>query len=126
VRGRYEVEFERSAKKELDRLDGPIRARALRKVAALRDDPWPPGATRLVGAGNLWRIRVSPDGQTLATASDDHTARLWETSLDNVVARICRITPTITRSEWDEYLPGLAYRPRAHELPDRQATDYGG
>ena len=36
---RYTVEFERSAKKELDRLDGPIRARVLRKVAALEDDP---------------------------------------------------------------------------------------
>ena len=36
---RYTVEFERSAKKEFDRLDGPIRARVLRKVAALEDDP---------------------------------------------------------------------------------------
>jgi mRNA-degrading endonuclease RelE of RelBE toxin-antitoxin system len=43
VSGRYTVEFERSAKKEFDRLDGPIRARVLRKVAALEDDPrlWP-------------------------------------------------------------------------------------
>ena len=39
VSGRYTVEFERSAKKEFDRLDGPIRARVLRKVAALEDDP---------------------------------------------------------------------------------------
>lgn len=39
--GRYTVEFERSAKKEFDRLDGPIRARVLRKVAALVDDPRP-------------------------------------------------------------------------------------
>ncbi len=37
--GRYAVEFERSAKKELDRLDGPIRARVLRKVAALEITP---------------------------------------------------------------------------------------
>ena len=41
--GRYEVEFERSATKELDRLDGPIRARVLRKVAPLADDPRPLG-----------------------------------------------------------------------------------
>jgi mRNA-degrading endonuclease RelE of RelBE toxin-antitoxin system len=39
VSGRYAVEFERSAKKELDRLDGPVRARGLRKVAALEDNP---------------------------------------------------------------------------------------
>ena len=55
---RYKVEFERSAKKELDRLDGPIRARVLRKIAALADDPRPPGVTRLVDADDLWRIRV--------------------------------------------------------------------
>jgi mRNA interferase RelE/StbE len=58
VSGRYTVEFERSAKKEFDRLDGPIRARVLRSVVALQDDPRPPGATRLVGAGDLWRIRI--------------------------------------------------------------------
>lgn len=51
--GRYAVEFERSAKKNLDRLDGSIRARVLRKVTALADDPRPPGATRLVGADDL-------------------------------------------------------------------------
>lgn len=56
--GRYAVEFERSAKKELDRLDGKIRVRVLRKVAALEEDPRPPGATQLVGADDLWRIRV--------------------------------------------------------------------
>jgi mRNA interferase RelE/StbE len=58
VSRRYAVEFERSAKKELDRLDGKIRARVLRKVAALAEDPRPPGATQLVGADDLWRIRV--------------------------------------------------------------------
>lgn len=56
--GRYAVEFERSAKKELDRLDGKIRVRVLRKVAALEEDSRPPGATQLVGADDLWRIRV--------------------------------------------------------------------
>jgi hypothetical protein len=39
------------------------------------------------------------------------TARLWETNVDSVAARICSITPTITQSEWDQYLPGLPYRP---------------
>ncbi|HET9254518.1 MAG TPA: hypothetical protein VFO16_04865, partial [Pseudonocardiaceae bacterium] len=53
----------------------------------------------------------SPDGHTLATASADHTARLWETNVDSVTARICSITPAITKSEWDHYLSGLAYRP---------------
>lgn len=68
--GRYEVEFERSAKKELDRLDGPIRARVLRKVAALEDDPRLPGATRLVGADDLWRIRIG-DYRVIYAIEDD-------------------------------------------------------
>jgi mRNA interferase RelE/StbE len=70
VSSRYTVEFERSAKKELDRLDGPIRARVLRKVAALEDDPRPPGATRLVGADDLWRIRIG-DYRVVYAIEDD-------------------------------------------------------
>jgi len=70
VSGRYAVEFERSAKKELDRLDGPIRARVLRKVAALEDVPRPPGATRLIGADDLWRIRVG-DYRVVYAIEDD-------------------------------------------------------
>lgn len=56
--GRCCVEFKRAAKKELDRLDGPIRARVLRKITALADDPRPPGVTRLTGPDDLWRIRI--------------------------------------------------------------------
>ena len=68
--GRYTVEFERSAKKEFDRLDGPIRAHVLRKVAALEDDPRPPGVTRLVGADDLWRIKVG-DYRVVYAIEDD-------------------------------------------------------
>jgi WD40 repeat protein len=56
-------------------------------------------------------VAFSPDGHTLVTTSNDTTARLWDTSIHDVAARICSITPTITESEWDQYLPGLAYRP---------------
>lgn len=68
--GRYAVEFERSAKKELDRLDSSIRARVLRKVAALEEDPRPPGATRLAGADDLWRIRIG-DYRVVYAIEDD-------------------------------------------------------
>ncbi len=56
-------------------------------------------------------VAFSPHRHTLATASIDSTARLWETNVDSVAARICGITPAITKSEWDQYLPGLPYRP---------------
>ncbi len=56
-------------------------------------------------------VAFSPDGHTLDTASVDKTARLWETNIDSVAARICGITPDITKIEWDQYLPGLPYQP---------------
>lgn len=43
----------------------------LRKVAALADDPRPPGATRLVGADDLWRIRIG-DYRVVYAIEDDH------------------------------------------------------
>jgi mRNA interferase RelE/StbE len=42
----------------------------LRKVAAVADDPRPPGATRLVGADDLWHIRVG-DYRVVYTIEDD-------------------------------------------------------
>ncbi|MGH3869232.1 MAG: WD40 repeat domain-containing protein [Pseudonocardiaceae bacterium] len=71
-----------------------------------------PYATRLTSHTSfVTGVAFSPDMHILATGSADDTARLWDTNVDSVTARICTITPTITKSEWDQYLPGLAYRP---------------
>jgi WD40 repeat protein len=60
----------------------------------------------------IYAVTFSPDGHFLATSSADHTARLWETDVERVAARICVTAhPTITRSEWDQYFPSLAYHP---------------
>jgi mRNA interferase RelE/StbE len=42
----------------------------LRKVAVLEDDPRPPGVTRLVGADDLWRIRIG-DYRVVCAMEDD-------------------------------------------------------
>ena len=55
---RYSIGFRRSAEKELGNLDGRIRARILRTITTLGNDPRPPGVKALVGEAGLWRIRV--------------------------------------------------------------------
>lgn len=56
--GRYRIEIEAAAARQLARLPKVAQARIKAKVAALADEPRPPGATKLVGAANSWRIRV--------------------------------------------------------------------
>ncbi|MGH3869461.1 MAG: hypothetical protein ACRDQ4_25820 [Pseudonocardiaceae bacterium] len=64
--------------------------------------------TKGVGA-----VAFSPDRHTLAIGRYDHTVRLWETNVDQVIQRICAITPNIlTHAKWQQYVsPDLPYRP---------------
>ena len=54
----YSIEIRRSAEKALEKLDGRTRARILRNIIALADDPRPPGVKALTGEDGLWRIRI--------------------------------------------------------------------
>lgn len=48
----------------------------------------------------------------LAAAGNDGTVRMWNTNTSQVAAYICSVTGDgITRTEWEKYLPGLAYHP---------------
>ena len=55
---RYSVELTSAAAKQVRKLDAPARARVLRALAGLGDEPRPSGVKKLVGTDNAWRIRV--------------------------------------------------------------------
>lgn len=55
---RYEIEVSRTAEKRLRKLPRPHQARVARRMLALADDPVPPGARKLTGYEDVYRIRV--------------------------------------------------------------------
>jgi WD40 repeat protein len=56
-------------------------------------------------------VTISPDSHWLVTGSADHTARLWDLRIDELVAEACRVAGrNLTQAEWQQYLPGEAYR----------------
>ncbi len=54
----YRVEVRPAALKQLDGIHPPDRARILRRIAVLADNPRPYGVTKLAGSDALWRIKV--------------------------------------------------------------------
>ncbi len=54
----YRIVFARSARKELLSLRAPVGERVLRRIERLSAAPRPRGCRKLVGAVNLWRLRV--------------------------------------------------------------------
>jgi mRNA interferase RelE/StbE len=55
---RYSVELTSAAAKQVRKLDAAARARVLRALTGLADEPRPSGVKKLVGTDNAWRIRV--------------------------------------------------------------------
>lgn len=53
----YEIEWKRSAVKELKQLPKEMIARILQAVTKLADDPFPAGVKKLVGSEHTYRIR---------------------------------------------------------------------
>ncbi len=54
----YKVEWKRSAKKELKKLDKQVIIRILQAVETLAQDPFKSGSKKLVGNDSIYRIRV--------------------------------------------------------------------
>jgi mRNA interferase RelE/StbE len=54
----YAVTFARSARRELETLDGSIVRRVISRIEALAQEPRPSGSRKLQGEQNLWRIRI--------------------------------------------------------------------
>ncbi len=54
----YAIEWRPSARKEVRRLDPPIRRRVIAAIEALADDPRPPGSVTLADSPGWRRIRI--------------------------------------------------------------------
>ena len=64
-------------------------------------------------------VAISPDNHWLVTASSDNTARLWTLRLDELVDLACQTAGrNLTRAEWEQYLPGEAYRKTCEQWPE--------
>ena len=66
----YSVVFVRSARRELETLPEELGERILSKIRLLAETPRPPGAKKLKGESDLWRIRVG-DHRVLYEVHDD-------------------------------------------------------
>ena len=66
----YAVVFARSARKELESLDGGLVNRIFPKIAALAKEPSPDGCRKLKGEKLLWRIRIG-DYRVIYAIYDD-------------------------------------------------------
>jgi Tol biopolymer transport system component len=69
-------------------------------------------ATLTSATGPVTSVAFSRDGTTLAASRADHTVRLWDVAyLVNAVPRLCASAGrSLTRAEWAQYVPVLAYQ----------------
>jgi mRNA interferase RelE/StbE len=66
----YAITFSRTARKELEEISAAMVKRIFPKIERLSREPRPVGCRKLVGEGNLWRIRVG-DYRVLYSIDDE-------------------------------------------------------
>jgi mRNA interferase RelE/StbE len=54
----FDIVLERSAEKDLRKLNDKVHGRVIESISTLADNPRPPGVKKLAGSANDWRIRV--------------------------------------------------------------------
>lgn len=65
-------------------------------------EPLPPGAVARLGSvrlrhgGRIWSVTFAPDGRSLASASEDRTARLWDVATGKELRRFVGHTSSIS------------------------------
>ena len=55
---KYTVIISRTSQKVINRLDGDMHSRIIRKLETIEDNPRPVGIEKLAGPDNLYRVRV--------------------------------------------------------------------
>ena len=73
----YELQLERSAEKDLDRIPDDRLAALVAEIRTLAETPRPPGAVKLVGSHSDWRVRVGRYRVIYEVDDDEKIVRVY-------------------------------------------------
>jgi len=63
-------------------------------------------------------LAFSVDSRWLATASQDHSVRIWALWTSDLIEQACaRLTQNLSREEWHKYMGDQRYSPTCPKLP---------
>ncbi|MFI0976327.1 hypothetical protein ACH4SP_04760 [Streptomyces sp. NPDC021093] len=59
----------------------------------------------------VYSVAFSPDGRHLAVGGEDQRVQLWPLRTDQAIRQICATSGTLTRNQWQQYIPERPYAP---------------